>query len=351
MLASRRDVCWGLAGAGLSLASAAGCAGVGRAPQMDPLALVDPELRAAAAQQASGPRPPPMSVEALPRLRAMWVAPDTMPPPAPSVETRTIPGRTNDPDVSVQVIGVRDAGRLRPAIVHMHGGGYVSGRAQNATVFCQRASAELDCVIVNVDYRLSPETPFPGPMEDNYAALKWLHRNAEALGVDRTKVAVMGESAGGGHAAILAIAARDRGEAPVAYQVLIYPMLDDRTGSTRRVPAHIGALGWNEAANRFGWSAFLGMPAGAASPPSGAVPSRLDNLAGLPPAFIGVGSIDLFVDESMEYARRLVDAGVPTQLHVTPGAFHAFDWVVPEARVSKEFTAAWKSALAAAFAA
>ncbi len=216
---------------------------------------------------------------------------------------------------------------------------------------CQTISSELDCVVVNVDYRLSPETPFPGPVEDCYAALVWLHRNAEALGVDRTRIAVMGESAGGGLAAMVAIMARDRGEVRLCYQVLIYPMLDDRTGSSRRVPAFIGVIGWNEAGNRFGWSSFLGAAAGGATAPHGAVPARLEDLRGLAPAFIGVGAIDLFVDEDLNYARRLVAAGVPTQFHLTPGAYHGFDFIAPQARVSKEFTAAWKSGLGAAFSA
>lgn len=315
---------------------------------LDPLSLVDPELRASAAAQLAQPLPP-LSVAGLPALRAMWVAPDALPPPAPAVIDRTAPGLVGQPDVPVQVIGVRDADRARPAILHIHGGGFISGRAQNLTPFCQDLASRFDCVVVNVDYRLSPETAYPGPVEDNYAALKWLHDNAEALGVDPTRIAVMGESAGGGHAALLAIVARDRGEVPLCLQVLLYPMLDDRTGSTRAVPPHIGTIGWNAGANAFGWSAFLGAPAGSAQVPTGAVPARVENLGGLAPAFIGVGAIDLFVDEDIEYARRLIAAGTPTTLVVAPGAYHAFDFVVPEARVSRDFTQAWRSALTAAF--
>jgi len=137
---------------------------------------------------------------------------------------------------------------------------------------------------------------------------------------------------------------------PLCYQLLIYPMLDDRTGSTHAAPWPVGRVGWSAEANAFGWSAFLGVPAGSDRVPQGAVPARAKSLAGLPPAFIGVGAIDLFAGESMAYAQRLIDAGVPTQVQVAPGAFHAFDFVVPEARVSREFTAAWKSGLKAAFA-
>jgi acetyl esterase/lipase len=160
----------------------------------------------------------------------------------------------------------------------------------------------------------------------------------------------MGESAGGGHAATLAIAARDRKEVPLLYQALIYPMLDDRTGTTRQVPPHVGRLVWTPDANRGGWTALLGVPAGAPQAPEGAVPARVANVAGLPPAFIGVGDIDLFVEEDIAYAQRLVNAGVPVELHVIPGAFHAFDVFEPNAPVTVRFRAALITALKGAFA-
>jgi len=351
MILTRRDLHRGFAAAGMSLLMARTAWALPAGPRRsDPLDRVDPELRSAAQEMLAHDNPP-LTRAALPALRASWMAPPTLPAPAPGVELRTVPGRRGDPDVAVQVIGARrGAPALRPAILHIHGGGMISGRAQNMTAFCQTIAAELECVVVNVDYRLAPETPYPGPVEDNYAALLWLYRNAAALGVDRTRIAVMGESAGGGLAALLAIVARDRGEIPVCYQVLIYPMLDDRTGTVPAAPSRAKPIGWSAEANVFGWSGFLGVPAGSARVPAGAVPARTANLAGLPPCFIGVGAIDLFADEDMAYARRLIAADVPTQLQVTPGAFHAFDFVVPKARVSREFTAGWKSALKAAFA-
>jgi acetyl esterase/lipase len=207
----------------------------------------------------------------------------------------------------------------------------------------------LDCVIVTVEYRLAPETPFPGSLEDNYAALKWLHAEAASLGADPSRIALAGESAGGGHAAILAIAARDRGEVPVIFQSLVYPMLDDRTGSSRQPPPHIGTFVWTSDFNRRGWQAFLGSVPGGPHAPAGAVPARVDSLAGLPPAWIGTGSLDLFVDEDIEYARRLIDAGVRTELLVVAGAYHGFDLFVPNASVSKSFTLSRYNALARAF--
>jgi acetyl esterase/lipase len=249
----------------------------------------------------------------------------------------------------VFVINAAAGDRKRPAVLHIHGGGFVAGTAAEAVVPMQQVARDHDCVIVSVDYRLAPETRFPGPLEDNYAALKWLHDSAASLGVDTSRIAVMGLSAGGGLAAMLTIAARDRGEVPIAFQLLSYPMLDDRTGSSRPVPPYIGAYVWGPASNRFGWSALLGVPAGSRIVPPGAVPARADSLAGLPPAFIGVGSIDLFVDEDVAYARRLIDSGVPTQLCVVPGAYHGFDLFAPEAPVSRAYRATCNAALARAF--
>jgi acetyl esterase/lipase len=346
MSISRRDFNLGLAASAAWLSAGAAWTSVAaREALPDPLALVDPELREGAERLLTMSHRE-WSRELLFEIRE-GVPPPVPPlgPPSPSVERRSVPGLKGQASVDIEVIGRKAADELRPAIVHIHGGGLILGRAQDMTAFCQGLAGELDCVVVNVNYRLSPETPFPGPVEDNYAALHWLSSNAEVLGVDAGRIAVMGESAGGGLAAMLAIMARDRGEIPLRYQALIYPMLDDRTGSTRRVPPHIGTIGWSESGNRLGWTSFLGVPAGSPEVPDGAVPARVENLAGLPPAFIGVGAIDLFVEEDIEYARRLVNSGVACQLHVTPGAYHAFEFVVPEARVSREFIAAWKSAL------
>lgn len=316
------------------------------------LGRVDPELRAGARTVMSHPLPSPLTPAAVRKMRQNApAAPAPLPPPAAAVESRLVRGAKGAPPVPVKVIGARLGGVPRPAVLHIHGGGMILGRVADTIVASQRLAAELDCVVVEADYRLSPETPFPGPLDDCYSALSWLHENADALGVDRARIAIMGESAGGGLAAMLAIAARDRGAIPLCYQVLIYPMLDDRTGSTIRVPSFIGRIGWNEAGNRFGWSSFLGRPAGSPKVPYGAVPARTADLAGLPPAFIGVGAIDLFVDEDIVYAERLVRAGVATQLHVTPGAYHGFDFIAPQSRAATEFAAAWKSALRAAFAA
>ena len=309
------------------------------------LALVHPELRAIAAQvrkfAANTPPLGPATLAAQREGMARWQAPlrtDI------AWERRAIAGRGGDVTVFVVNAG-GPAGETRPAILHTHGGGFVSGLAEISVRAMQDLCAELGCVAVSVEYRLAPETTYAGSIEDTYAGLKWLHANAASLGVDPARIAVMGESAGGGHAALLALTARDRGEVPVAFQCLIYPMLDDRTGSTRSMPDHVGQLIWNAQSNRFGWQSFLGMKPGGRNIPVAAVPARRTDLAGLPPAFIGVGSLDLFVDEDVDYAQRLNAAGVPAQLIVVPGAFHGFDAMPSGARIARWFNAAKIDAL------
>lgn len=288
--------------------------------------------------------------ETLAWVRQHEKAPPPLPPPAPQPRERRIAGPVGAPDLRLIIVDPAPGGKGRPVLVHTHGGGYVARSAALAMNFLQTAAQACNCVVVSVDYRLAPETPFPGSLEDNYAALSWVYANADALGVDRDRIAVGGESAGGGHAAMLAIAARDRKEIPLAFQLLIYPMLDDRTGSSQPVPPHIGTFVWTAESNRFGWTSLLGIPAGSPKVPPGSVPARVENLAGLPPAFIVTGAIDLFVEEDIQYARRLIATGVPTELHVVPGAYHGFDLLVPKAKISARFTDYWTNALRRALA-
>ena len=339
---------------------AGGPISAGAAASIDPLSVVDKELvPALQAMQSQAPSLPNDALAnvtldqlkvLLPQLREA-MAQDVVPVPALAnsapAEERMIPGPEGAPQVRIFVIGAMSGAR-RPAVLHIHGGGFILGDVQSYVPFLQSYALALDCVVVSVDYRLAPETAFPGSLEDNYTALKWLYDNAEELGVDPTRIALAGESAGGGHAAMLSIAARDRGEVPVLFQALTYPMLDDRTGSTQQLPGHIGAFGWTPAFNRIGWKSLLGETPGVDAP-AGAVPARVEDLSGLPPTWIGVGSIDLFVNEDIEFARRLVFAGVPTELLVTPGAYHGFDASVPTAKISQAFNLARANALARAF--
>jgi acetyl esterase/lipase len=264
---------------------------------------------------------------------------------APGLQPRraAVPGPGGD--VPVLIIDPRPGMRSRPATIYIHGGGYVMGRADTTIHRAQDIAQATDSMVVSVDYTLAPEAVFPKALEQNYAVLAWLHKNGGQFGVDPARIAICGDSAGGGHAAMLAIAARDRKEFPIAFQCLIYPMLDDRTGSTRHLPSPFGHFVWTEAENRFGWSSLLGRPAGSKSPPPGSVPARVKEVRGLPPTFIGVGSIDLFFAEDIDYARRLALAGVRTELFVVPGAYHGFDLVTRDAQLSVEFRSIWQSAL------
>jgi acetyl esterase/lipase len=310
---------------------------------IDPMSLVDPDLRPALEQIVRTAGAFKVGPSHLAESRKKW----SMEPPAetPPYEIRKIPGPKGAPEVRIVLINLHPSDLPRPVLFFLHGGGFIGGDTDSKIPAMQRLALEHDCLVVCVDYRLAPETRFPGSLEDNYAALKWVYESAEALGVDRSRIAVMGESAGGGHAAMLAIAARDRGEMTLACQVLIYPMLDDRTGSTRQVPPFIGAFLWVPTSNRYGWSSLLGVPAGSRIVPAGAVPARVQNLAGLPPTFIGVGSVDLFVQENIEYASRLIQAGVQTELLVIPGAYHGFDGIAPTSNAAQQFRLGWNSVL------
>ena len=309
----------------------------------DPYSYVDPEM--AAALKKSGRNSEVPSAQNLAAWRAADKNSSVLSAPELQPHKMVIPGPTGQGDVNVLVFDPKPGQKNRPAVIFIHGGGFIVGHADTNLRLPQLAAQATGAFTVSVDYALAPEARFPVALEQCYATLAWLHRNAARLGIDPTRIAVMGDSAGGGHAAMLTIAARDRREFPIAYQCLIYPVLDDRTGSTREMPPYMGHFLWTPAANRFAWSSLLGMPPGSASPPLGSVPARVKDLSGLPPAFIGVGSIDLFCDEDIEYARRLAMAGISAELFIVPGAYHGFDIVAPEAKLTVQFQDVWQSAL------
>ena len=272
---------------------------------------------------------------------------------AVACEQRFIPGPPGAPDVRVLVYTPpgKSTATTRPAYLHMHGGGYVLGNPEINDGSNRSIAAELDCVVVSVDYRLAPETRFPGAVEDCYAALTWLDAQAEQLRVDRSRIAIGGESAGGGHAAALAILARRRGgAAQICFQLLDSPMLDDRTGSASDPHPYCGEFVWTAAGNRFGWRSLLGMEPGTAAVPPDAAPARVADLTGLPPSFILIGALDLFLEENLEYTRRLARAGVPTELHVIPGGFHGFSLAGELAPQGRECMRLRRAALARALA-
>jgi acetyl esterase/lipase len=231
-----------------------------------------------------------------------------------------------------------------PAVVFLHGGGMIMGSVQQSDPFAAAYAADSGVPVLAVDYRLAPEHPHPHPVEDCYAGLAWLAAHADGLGVDGGRIALMGESAGGGLAAGTALLARDRGPA-VARQILIYPMLDDR--NTMPDPALAPFTLWSYDDNYTGWHALLGDTLGAPDVPASAAPARALDLAGLPSTYLEVGGLDIFRDEDIEFARRLAAAGVSVELHVHPGCPHGFDLIAPDADVARRARADRLRAIAA----
>lgn len=247
--------------------------------------------------------------------------------------------------VPVRVYRPAGPTRRRPGLLWIHGGGLVVGSAAMEDTTCRALADRLDIVIVAVDYRLAPEHPYPTALQDCHSGLCWLAALPE---VDANRIAVGGASAGGGLAAALALLSHERGDFDPVLQVLVYPMLDDRT-SVRTDIDRRGLRLWGRSDTRFGWQSYLGSAAFGDDVPAMAAPARQVDLAGLPPAWIGVGTNDLFYDEAVSYAARLQQAGVPCTLEVVPGAYHGFDRIEAKTPVAKAFFEAQVAALDNAF--
>lgn len=223
----------------------------------------------------------------------------------------------------------------KPALLHAHAGGFVMGIPEMAEPDNLQIVRNLHCTLFSVDYRLAPENPFPAALRDVYSVLLWLHEHADKLNIDRNRIGIKGESGGGGIAASMAQYARDHKGPRILFQHLTYPMLDDRTAAKNDRHEHIGQIIWNNEHNRFGWQSLLGFEPGASDTSAYASPARALDLSGLPPTFISVGTLDLFCEENMAYARRLAKSGVPLELHVYPGAYHGFRSVM-SSRVAQQ---------------
>ena len=229
------------------------------------------------------------------------------------------------------------SGGTGAGLLWIHGGGMIMGDASMNDADCLRYAAELGLTVVSANYRLAPEHTYPAAIDDCFGAWEWFLESADRLGVDPARIAIAGQSAGGGLAAALCQRIADTGGHQPAAQLLIYPMLDDRT-ATREDLTAIEHILWNNSNNRYGWSAYLGREAGLEDlAPDWAVPGRRESLAGLPPAWVGVGDKDLFLDEDRVYTQRLREAGVPCEFLVAPLAPHGFDGVAPTAAVSRDF--------------
>lgn len=282
--------------------------------------LVDPELRPLLALITDAFVPTLDSLPAM-RLRSEVGARMFGGEGAPAARVEVAP-----PGVEVR-LQIPSGGGAGGAIYHIHGGGFVAGSAASADARNWQRAMAFDAVVASVEYRLAPEVAYPGPLEDCYAGLRWLVANAAALGVDPSRIVLMGESAGGGLGAALALLARDRGGPRLAGQVLAYPMLDHRTAGPDDLYGNLqaGQHIWTREANRFGWRCMQGDYDLSEDGLAYFSPARAADLSDLPPTFIGVGALDLFVDEDLDFAARLGRAGVPVEAHLYPGAFHGFD--------------------------
>ena len=304
--------------------------------------LLDPELKGPIKMMLS--QMPPTNFNDLPAARTaskqMMAMMKSQLPVIPGVITsdRTIPGPKGSPDVTIRIYKPQNNPGQLPALLWIHGGGYMLGDIDQEDFTAKQFTLAGECVVVSVEYRLAPEHPYPAPLEDCYAALKWLSTHTNELGVDRSRIAIGGASAGGGLASGLAILARDRAEVKTIFQLLVYPMIDD----CNIIPASDtlpDALFWTRENNVIGWRSYLGCEPGKKGISCYAAAFRATDLENLPPAYITVGDIDLFAQEDIDYSRRLIAAGTPTELHVYPGGCHAFDMLVPGADISKRFTA------------
>jgi acetyl esterase/lipase len=308
---------------------------------------IDPEV--VEAMVADGMPPgtagPPPSLELLETMRSQPLRIPYDPVPAPGVhrDELAVPGLDGAPDVALRIY--RADGPVStavPGLVWIHGGGYILGTYDMDAPFLDQLVAKTGCVAVSVDYRLAPETPYPGGLDDCFAAFVFLSEHAGELGVDASRLVLGGVSAGAGLAAACALRARDEG-IPLVHQHLIYPMLDDRqtTASSRWDMLAV----WSREMNAFAWQCYLGGLYGTDAVPSFAAPARAAALTGLAPAYVHVGSLDGFLHENVEYAARLLSAGVPTELHVLPLVPHGFEHIAPDAAVSKTANALSEAAL------
>ncbi len=263
-------------------------------------------------------------------------------------EDHSAPGVAGGTDVPVRVYRPETALAPQPALLWIHGGGFVMGSVDGDDYFARKLSRDASTVVVSVDYRLAPEHPFPAPLDDCYSALLWTSQHAPDLQIDAGRLAVGGASAGGGLAAGLALQARDLNQVAIAFQLLIFPMLDDRNVAPAS-PSQPDTAIWSRSNNLHGWQAYLGDQFGSDTIPAYAAPARATDLAGLPPAFIPVGDQDLFLEENRRYADRLVEAGVAAKLAVYRGGYHGFSTFAPKAAISRRFDADIVAALRNAF--
>lgn len=305
----------------------------------------DPEIAAVVPHIPDLPGGDPLAIRAaLSQMIAQFPPPDTT---GVRIEDRQIPGRKGDPAIPIRIYWPEQ--RSAPAAVYnVHGGGFIAGDLETEHAFNVALSRELGIVVVSVDYRLAPETPFPGGLEDVYSGLAWTAAHADELGIDPQRIAIQGTSAGGGLCAALALLARDRGGPAIAFQFLSVPELDDRL-ITASMTDFVDTPLWSRPRAVVSWDCYLGPGrAGTDDVPIYAAPARATDLAGLPSAYVSVMHFDPLRDEGVAYALAMLAAGVSVELHLFPGTFHG-SMLIQDAAISKrelaEKTAVLRQAL------
>ena len=292
-------------------------------------------LRLAMAEVAPELRSPMLPVTARPlSRRSLWMGRLGMRRGTNPGEGVAVTERHVDGAVRVLVTTPTAAGAHRPAVLHLHGGGMVVGTPQFEAFESGRLARELDAVVVSPEYRLAPEHPFPAALDDCMATLRWMRDRADELGIDADRIAVAGSSAGGGLSAAVAQRSTDEG-IDLRAQVLVYPMMDDRTAL--RDHGGRGKFMWTPASSRWAWTAYLGREPQESGAPEYAAPARRTDLSGLPPAWLGVGELDILYDEGVAYAERLMAHGVPCELVVVPGMYHGADGIKPKVPAMRAF--------------
>ncbi|WP_152393150.1 alpha/beta hydrolase [Paenibacillus guangzhouensis] len=261
--------------------------------------------------------------------------------------SRMIPGAAGAMLAKIYEPAERTAAKL-PAMLWIHGGGYVLGHPDMDDALCERFVQAARCVVVSVDYRLAPEHPYPAAIHDCYAGLTWMTNEAELLGIDVERVAIAGASGGGGLTAALALMARDKGGPAVTFQMPLYPMIDNRNRTASSHEITTTPATWNRSNNLEAWHMYLGEDVDAHEVSPYAVPLRAESLEGLPPIYTCIGQLDLFRDETLEYVTRLAEAGVDVEFHLYPGSYHCFEVFVPEAEVSQRASQNYIDAMARA---
>jgi len=268
-----------------------------------------------------------------------WVINLTPAPKAPEdilVENIFVTGQDDRTKIRLRIYKPKSSSTPTPVLIWLHGGGYVMGKPEMDDLRCAQYVRELGIPIVSVDYRYAPKHPFPIGLEDSYSALKWVEAHSQQLGIDAKRIAIGGASAGGGLAAALIQLAYDRQEIKPIFQLLVYPMLDDRTVLRADIDDS-NNFTWTQESNRFGWESYLGKKCGAEDVPAYSVPARREDLSGLPPAWIGVGTLDVFHNEDVAYAQKLKKCDVECDIHIAPDAFHGFDVFDPQLSIVQEF--------------